>query len=297
MIKMSVKLPKYIFKRLPECNAKEKIIKIYYRYFCNPLYVLNKMVTEINQQNDAICVKLMNGFTFCDSRDPSKKSKYYLKYGDPKKLNKLIEYKESEGFFNVLAEQFIMNLYERRYSIKKGDVVVSIGASVGTNTLVFSKKVGSKGKVIAIEPDMNRLKYLEKNIRINKLENNIIIIKKGVWCKKSRMNFYKKAFFEGLSMMRPDEHSIKSTIEVDTLDNILADLNIKKVDFIKMDIEGAEIEALKGIKETLKNNDTKLAIASYHIVDGQPTYKTIIPMMKEMGFKSYFSNGICYFER
>lgn len=144
---------------------------------------------------------------------------------------------------------------------------------------------------------MNRLKYLEKNIRINKLENNIIIIKKGVWCKKSRMHFYKKAFFEGLSMMRPDEHSIKSTIEVDTLDNILVDLNIKKVDFIKMDIEGAEIEALKGIKETLKNNDTKLAIASYHIVDGHPTYKTIIPMMKEMGFKSYFSNGICYFER
>lgn len=86
-------------------------------------------------------------------------------------------------------------------------------------------------------------------------------------------------------------------IKVDTMDNILKDLKIDKVDFITMDIEGAEIEALEGAKETLRNNDVKLAIASYHKIDGQPTYKTIIPMMEKIGFKSYFENGISYFER
>ena len=86
-------------------------------------------------------------------------------------------------------------------------------------------------------------------------------------------------------------------IKVDTLDNILEGLKIDRVNFIKMDIEGAEIEALKGMKETLGNNDVKLAIASYHKVNGQPTYKTIIPMMREMGFNSRFKDGISYFEK
>ena len=64
-----------------------------------------------------------------------------------------------------------------------------------------------------------------------------------------------------------------------------------------MDIEGAEIEALKGMEETLRNNDVKLAIASYHKVNGQPTYKTIVPMMRNMGFNSYFKDGTSYFQK
>ena len=51
-----------------------------------------------------------------------------------------------------------------------------------------------------------------------------------------------------------------------------------------MNIAGAEIGPLKGMGETLRNNDAKLAIASYHKVDGQATYKAITPILKRMGF-------------
>jgi hypothetical protein len=72
-------------------------------------------------------------------------------------------------------------------------------------------------------------------------------------------------------------------VEVDTLDNILKELEISKVDFIKMDIEGAEIEALKGMDGVLKGR-TELAIAAYHIVNGRETFKIIIPWLEKRGF-------------
>ena len=293
---MKANLIPYIFKKFPECDAKGKIRKIYYTCSCNDYYVLNKIINEINQEGEQIFIKLKNGLMFYNEYFPQKPV-CCLKYGNRKKLNKLIEYKECELFYFILVEQFIKNIYERRYKIQEGNTVVSIGASIGTNTVVFSKEVGKEGKVIAIEPDTDRLKYLEKNIRMNKVDDNIILIKKGVWDKKAKMEFYKKNPAESSSLICSGNSKKITEFEVDTLDNILADLNIKKVDFIKMDIEGAEIEALNGMRKTLKNNDVKLATASYHIVDGQPTYKTIIRMMKKLGFKSYFSNGVLYSER
>jgi len=58
---------------------------------------------------------------------------------------------------------------------------------------------------------------------------------------------------------------------------ILKELGVRKVDFIKMDIEGAEIQALRGMERTLKENDVRLVIAAYHEVDGKLTWKTIAP--------------------
>jgi hypothetical protein len=72
-------------------------------------------------------------------------------------------------------------------------------------------------------------------------------------------------------------------VEVDTLDNILKELEISKVDFVKMDIEGAEIEALKGMDGVLKGR-TELAIAAYHIINRKKTFKTIIPWLEKRGF-------------
>ena len=51
-----------------------------------------------------------------------------------------------------------------------------------------------------------------------------------------------------------------------------------------MDIEGAEIEAIKGAKEILENNNVNLAIASYHIIDGEPTHFKLRELLSSMGY-------------
>ena len=72
-------------------------------------------------------------------------------------------------------------------------------------------------------------------------------------------------------------------VEADTLDNIVKEQQINEVNFIKMDVEGAAIEALKGMEDTLRNNDVKLAIAAYH-KEEPPTYKAISSFLREHGF-------------
>lgn len=58
-----------------------------------------------------------------------------------------------------------------------------------------------------------------------------------------------------------------------------------KIDFIKMDIEGAEIEAIKGAKQLIKNYKPAFSIAAYHVVDGERTYKKLEKMFKKLNYK------------
>jgi hypothetical protein len=74
-------------------------------------------------------------------------------------------------------------------------------------------------------------------------------------------------------------------VEVDTLDNIVSGLGVKKVNYIKMDIEGAEIEAFQGMEGILKDKEVKLAIAAYHDFTGEPTYKTLVTRLETEEFQ------------
>ena len=71
----------------------------------------------------------------------------------------------------------------------------------------------------------------------------------------------------------------------------MEELEIGSVDFIKMDIEGSEIEALKGMKRTLQCN-VRLAIAAYHPVEGRLTCNVIVPQLEQLGFKTTYTEGI-----
>jgi hypothetical protein len=96
-------------------------------------------------------------------------------------------------------------------------------------------------------------------------------------------------------MMEPGQTGKSAQVEVDTLDGILAELNVQKVDFIKMNIEGAEIEVLKGAVGTLKNNSVALAIEAHHLVGGAPTHETVVPWLKEAGFDAFLGRkGVVY---
>jgi len=82
--------------------------------------------------------------------------------------------------FGWLHEQLTGNhYYERHYKLKAGDVVVDAGAGpCGVFTVFAAKAVGERGLVIAIEPERNNLENLKENIKINNLEN-VIVISKG----------------------------------------------------------------------------------------------------------------------
>lgn len=261
---------------------------------------MDEIISKVELEDEVLLVELKNGIRFYGQQD--KALHPVMKYADPQKLGKIAKFKYFSGFLGPLCEQYVEGAYEKYYELKKGEFVVDAGAHIGTFTVKAAKAVGEAGMVVAIEPEVNNLKLLQRNIEVNKLRN-VVIVSKGIWGAKEKLklnlsrqtmgqhSLYRNHFYE------TDNANEFEEVEVDTLDNILGELGVKEVDFIKMDIEGAEIEAIKGMDETLRNNDVNLAIAAYHIVEGKTTDKTIIPWLREKGFEIQKRGGIVYAQK
>lgn len=281
-----------ISSQLPEGRLKDWLKKFGYKRF-NPLYGLPKVISKVELEDEVLLVELNNGIRLYGHRDESIRPE--MKYGDPQKLGEIAQFKYFGSFLFYLSEQYAEAIYERYYQPQKGDIIVDVGASVGVFTAKAAKLVGDEGKVIAIEPESKNFGLLCKNVEANGLQN-VEVIHKGVWSAKSKLklNLAERtgghSFYKGHCIGKFEE------VEVDTLDSILRESGIRRVNFVKMDIEGAEIEALKGANETLRN-DVKLAIAAYHVVDGKKTYKTIAPQLEERGFEAHVRDGIVYCQR
>jgi FkbM family methyltransferase len=190
-----------------------------------------------------------------------KRKVYSFKFDNETTLKAYTDLSQSDDYKTIKG-------YFKYYSLKESDVVIDCGAHVGVITLYASQKVGASGKVIAFEPDdMNYLK-LKDNIKLNNLKN-VILIKKGVWSKDATLEFFSTLAADSSFVIKGTNKSVK--VPVTAIDSELKKHKINRLDFIKMDIEGAEIEAVKGCTKFMKKCNVHFAIASYHIVDGKKT--------------------------
>lgn len=142
-------------------------------------------------------------------------------------------------------------LYEKY--IRKGDVVLDIGANIGYFTLIYARLVGEKGHVYAFEPNKTNFALLKKNVEANGYKNitvhNVAIsdVEKDGFLYLNDYNMGDHRIYD--SHNGRDKHPVKIT----TIDKVL---NGKKADFAKIDTQGAEIGVLRGMKETVKTIHT-----------------------------------------
>ncbi len=176
-----------------------------------------------------------------------------------------------------------VNRYEQFYKVSKGDLVIDAGANEGILTLIYSKKVTSSGKVFAFEPDIINIKTFYYNLSLNKNTSNIKLFKKGLWNRTDTIDFY-EAGTVGSSVFYQEKKSVKKFISAISIDDFVASEKIKKLDFIKMDIEGAEIKALDGAYDTIRSLKPNFSIASYHIIENEATYKKVENFFNEMNY-------------
>lgn len=128
------------------------------------------------------------------------------------------------------------------------------GACVGDTAIWYANKVE---RVVAFEPDPDNVIKLQKNLKRNNIEN-VFIVAKGVAATSGEMRF---DLGQGDSSKAQDSGT--TIISVCSIDDY-AQLHQEAPTIIKMDIEGAEIDALKGAKNTIILNKPKLAICIYH---------------------------------
>lgn len=183
--------------------------------------------------------------------------------------------------------------YEKYYSVALGDIVLDAGANVGILSLIYSKKVKTSGAIFAFEPDAKNFLHLMKNIDLNPDVENICLQERGLWSETDEILFY-EAGSVGSSVFPNNETAIKKNIGVTTIDDFVSSQNLPKLNFVKMDIEGAEIQAVIGAKRTIKKMQPNFAIASYHFVNGVQTYKKIESIFQDLNYPfhtEFFPDG------
>jgi FkbM family methyltransferase len=130
-------------------------------------------------------------------------------------------------------------------NLKSGQIFLDVGANIGYYSLVASSIVKEGGQIIAIEADEYNINKFERNIKLNKREN-IQIVKKGVSDKKEILSINKNLSGNrgGNTFVGAVKKDDNSDIELEPLFNIISDLKLKKIDFLKIDIEGYEFRVL-----------------------------------------------------
>ena len=160
--------------------------------------------------------------------------------------------------------------YERHYTIKEGDIVIDAGAYLGHFTVYAALRVGPTGRVVAFEPDPGVYQMLVRNVQLNNL-TNVITINKGIWSEDTKLAFDSRGNASQVVKDTTHAKTLVKKIPVVSLDSELQRLGLDRVNLIKMDIEGAELQAVQGVRRLMERADCSFAIASYHVVNGEQT--------------------------
>lgn len=154
---------------------------------------------------------------------------------------------EPRGMGVEQSEAFTRDVFLRGYHVKAGDVILDVGAGVGSETIPFSRWVGPSGKVIAVEAHPATFATLQRTCQLNGV-TNVELVHGAV------MDSDRPVMISDL----PTEVSFENRIGAEgvevpalTLTDLVRRYNLDRIDFLKMNIEGAELPALQGASAVL----------------------------------------------
>lgn len=164
-------------------------------------------------------------------------------------------------------EQYAHHKNGINISATKGETVIDAGGCLGDTALYFADKVGETGKVYSFEFIPYTINCFNKNLDLNKhLQDRIHLIKNPLWSEANKNVYFTDRGSGSRIEMEKYEGYEYETVTV-SIDELVNNGTIEKVDFIKMDIEGAELPVLKGAIESIKKYKPKLAISIYHSME------------------------------
>src|SRR5262245_38953169 len=135
--------------------------------------------------------------------------------------------------------------------LRPGDTVLDVGANIGQYTLLAGTKVGSSGKVFAVEPGTAARSLLERSISLNGLKN-VSVLPIAAWDSDTMLYLNSSepdnCGAAEVSVKAPEVSANAATIPARKLEPILRELGCERIDVLKIDIEGAELPALRGLE-------------------------------------------------
>jgi len=209
------------------------------------------------------------------------------------------------GLAAVISEQEQEVYGNWEIGVRAGDVVLDCGASFGAYTRVALRR--GAAKVIAVEISPRAIQCLQRNFANEIAAGRVVVYPKGVWDREERMTLFVDDKYQlrdsvvGTERRRPGPE-----VQLVRIDTLVAELGLERVDFIKMDIEGAERRALAGAIRTMQRWRPRLAISAYHLRDDPeiirqvvlsavPGYKVTCGMCMESNAGDRIVPGVMFF--
>jgi FkbM family methyltransferase len=150
-------------------------------------------------------------------------------------------------FLNGVYEPATTSFFKE--TVKPGMTIVDIGANAGYYTLLSARLVGEGGRVYAFEPDPENYALLRKNVQVNGYRN-VVCLQKAVSDRAGRLPLFLGGESGGHSLYADDNSSGRRImVDVTSLDEFFQKEDWPNIDLIKIDIEGAELQALKGMSK------------------------------------------------
>jgi FkbM family methyltransferase len=165
-----------------------------------------------------------------------------------------------------LAEQERQVYGTGEYSVKPGDIVLDCGANVG----VWTRTALNHGArlVVGFEPAPENIESYRRNYKDEIAAGKVILVPKGVWDKEDVLLLRRdphNSAADSFVMLADGTPGVKAPLT--TIDHAVAELKLERVDYIKMDVEGAEVRALEGGRETIAKFHPHLSMAAEHNIE------------------------------
>jgi len=193
-----------------------------------------------------------------------------------------------------ISEHRWMSQANPKEGVRPGDIVIDGGAHVGT----FTDEALRRGaaKVIAVEPEPVNAECFRRNFRKEIAEGRVILVEKGMWSSETTLELSVAKENSGMNSFVIDQGAgtSKITVPLTLIDTLVRQLGLPRVDFMKLDIEGAEREALKGGMETLRQFRPRLMLEMYH----RPDDRQVLPAIVRQAHADYgLVCGPCEFDQ
>jgi len=189
------------------------------------------------------------------------------------------------GKFEVAETNFVTRF------LRDGMIVLDIGAHHGFYSLLASKLVGPTGRVVAFEPSPRERVRLERHVRLNECKNvRIEGIALGASIGRAEL-FLVEGMEDYCNSLRPPAVSAQTrtvSVDVTTLDEFLSRADIKNVDLVKLDVEGAELDVLKGASNLLEHSRRPIFLIEVYDIRTQPWgYRAfeIVEFLKKISYR------------
>jgi FkbM family methyltransferase len=196
---------------------------------------------------------------------------------------------------DFIIKQYDFERENIKIGVTEGDIVVDGGGCWGDTALYFSIKTGKSGSVHSFEFIPDNIVIWEKNIGLNpELRENIFLANNPLWS-NSGVNVFFESNGPGSKVSFEEFVGYDGIVQTISIDNYVVSKGLNRVDFIKLDIEGAELAALKGANQTLNDFKPKLAIALYHRTEDFYSIPKYLEGLN-LGYKFYLSHSTIHEE-